>query len=192
MKTMMAAIFATSMLLSSAASGNAAILIQTGTFGEEEDTVIYTGISSAPPGQYKFVVDLSSAAKYFYGDASKTVNYNFYCDFHDGGGLVQCGGDDNPMMSEFKAVSPIRYEAIVTVEAPYSVYGTGISARTDYYDTCCNVDFDIGADAIGTYKLSYGAVPEPATWSLMIIGMGGTGLIMRRRHRTVGDRSASA
>ena len=53
------------------------------------------------------------------------------------------------------------------------------------------MNFDVYSDRIGTYKLSFGAVPEPATWGLMIIGMAGVGVAMRRRRSVQMNDEAS-
>ena len=38
-------------------------------------------------------------------------------------------------------------------------------------------------NSVLNYTLKNGAVPEPATWSLMILGLGGVGAVLRRRAR---------
>ena len=44
---------------------------------------------------------------------------------------------------------------------------------------------DAVADNRGGVSLSITAVPEPATWGLMIVGLGGVGVAMRRRKAAI-------
>jgi hypothetical protein len=44
---------------------------------------------------------------------------------------------------------------------------------------------NINASYSGTLNFSPAAVPEPATWALMILGMGAVGFAMRRRRKNV-------
>lgn len=75
----------------------------------------------------------------------------------------------------------------LTYTAPASI-GPGIYSLSVY---------GARATAAGSYKLNYtvginadGAVPEPATWALMIVGFGTVGGAMRYRRRGVGVRFA--
>jgi hypothetical protein len=48
-----------------------------------------------------------------------------------------------------------------------------------------------GNQSIAQVNLSFAsAVPEPATWTMMLIGFGGVGLVIRRRRKTVGLAAA--
>lgn len=44
---------------------------------------------------------------------------------------------------------------------------------------------DLQKFSTGTLYQNVGAVPEPATWALMVLGFGGIGMAMRRRRRRV-------
>ena len=43
--------------------------------------------------------------------------------------------------------------------------------------------YDTGRGDFGSLGFSGGAVPEPATWAVMLLGFGGVGAAMRARHR---------
>ena len=61
----------------------------------------------------------------------------------------------------------------------YSTNGIHIEFGPDSYDVGIdNVDFTVSA-------IRGGAVPEPATWAMLIVGMGGVGAMMRRRRGTL-------
>ena len=47
-----------------------------------------------------------------------------------------------------------------------------------------------GAAALFTGTLSFAAVPEPATWAMMLVGFGAVGFSMRRRTRAVAMQAA--
>ncbi len=40
-----------------------------------------------------------------------------------------------------------------------------------------------GNDYVGNFRISAGAVPEPASWAMMILGFGAVGTVARRRNR---------
>ena len=56
-----------------------------------------------------------------------------------------------------------------------------IVVREDSSYTCCSYNFDVTAGAAGHFTLSYMAVPEPATWTMMLLGLGAIGFAARRR-----------
>lgn len=69
-----------------------------------------------------------------------------------------------------------------------AVPSTGIaytaSALGDAYGSVLSVNGDLGNP--GAYPFDVAAVPEPATWALMIAGFGLTGASLRRRRRAPG------
>jgi len=65
--------------------------------------------------------------------------------------------------------------------AGFSV-GAGSSAGAGYHAFVDNVRFQTsGIDT--TYNFEVGAVPEPATWAMLIVGFGAVGVAARRRSR---------
>ncbi len=65
--------------------------------------------------------------------------------------------------------------------------GLGVQAATGQYNDH-NVYFAVDAYNgvnTGTIGAGLGAVPEPATWGLMIMGFGGIGAMLRRRRQAV-------
>ena len=65
-----------------------------------------------------------------------------------------------------------RFNLALLAETPYTVSIAGTSP--------------VAAGAIsGNVTITNGAVPEPATWAMMILGFGAMGMVIRRRRRPV-------
>ncbi len=90
--------------------------------------------------------------------------------------------------------------AIWQVETGYNVYGgslAGLDSRTDYYagltpsghnsiKVVYNYDPTKTAAMTASGRQAFAfAVPEPATWLMMIMGFGGVGAVLRRRRQSV-------
>ena len=69
--------------------------------------------------------------------------------------------------------------------------GGFVSAYTDNSSLIKSVTFATTADIAGTGQTRFGgmvadtAVPEPATWAMMILGFGAAGSMIRRRRLAV-------
>lgn len=76
----------------------------------------------------------------------------------------------------------------VIIDKPTGSEPFGIQADSGTYIT--RVDISTTAGSYATFKqlklggFSPGAVPEPATWAMMLLGFGGIGMAMRRRRST--------
>jgi PEP-CTERM motif len=181
MRHLIVAILAAVFASMSPTSSRAATIIDSGAFGADELYSI-SGSYSVGPGKYRFQLDLSTPVAAVFGDVFKTLTYNFYCDFQDGSGIVNCGGNDVPTGPPFTQLTPTSYIADLTVNPPYSIPLSPLPfVREDGFESCCTYAADIFTIAAGTYTLSVSAVPEPAAWMLMILGIGITGAAMRRR-----------
>lgn len=70
------------------------------------------------------------------------------------------------------------YNAMGTTSGTNLLVTTGLFSTTVRYD----ITFGTGAGSFnGTANLAATAVPEPASWALMLLGFGGFGYAMRRR-----------
>ena len=127
-------------------------------------------VGTAAPVNYLGIADFSAT--------DTTFVINVYCD-------VQCDWSN----SNFNGFDLVDFYGVA---APFT--GASINAATSYagFDasrltfTANSVSVDLnGLTANGTIKIDIagggGAVPEPATWSLMIGGFGGLGAVLRRR-----------
>ena len=171
---------------------HAATVIDSG-FYISGDFVQISGGTSLTPGRYQFTVDTSAPVNFFYGYVEKQISSNFYCtDPGIPGGEFYCGGNDVPFDYDFMPVTPTRYQATVMVNAPTtSLFPGSFTSRIEDSESCCSYYFDFDAPSDGRFALSVSAVPEPASWALMILGFGAVGAAMRRRGRA-GLRAAQA
>jgi hypothetical protein len=78
----------------------------------------------------------------------------------------------------------------ITIPKPTGNEPFGIQASAGTFIT--QVDINTTAGSYNTFKqlklggFSPGAVPEPATWAMMLLGFGGIGMAMRRRRTAAG------
>lgn len=159
----------------------AAVTLASGAYNAG-DSVFVSGSVGLGPGKYRFDLTLSGAVDNFFGEVPKTTVTNYYCDFHDGGGVVYCGGDDVPALNDLNPVTPVHYQALVTVNPFKSVpLLAGDTVRYDEFDICCTYNFSFDAPGTGSYLFTYSAVPEPGSWALLIGGLGLLGAALRRR-----------
>jgi hypothetical protein len=107
------------------------------------------------------------------------------CDFGAG---FSCAGAPDPGTGLPTPLNFMRDIVFTPTEFSYTV------TRPQNYDNCngqigviCAEGWDFsdglffGTKGAGTYTLSYTAVPEPASWAMMLSGFGLVGSIMRRK-----------
>lgn len=170
-------------LLALPSSALADTVIETGSYNEGFNS--RTLSASFGPGSYRFTLTFLDPLSFFEGYAEKDTNTTFICR-DDAGAEFPCGGDNVPTQSPFEQVSTLTYAATMTVN-PFHVvqFPADPIIRYEEFDTCCSFAFDFFADAPGRYTLSFEAVPEPAAWSAMILGLGVAGATLRRRRPAV-------
>ncbi|MEK7511169.1 MAG: PEPxxWA-CTERM sorting domain-containing protein [Patescibacteria group bacterium] len=75
---------------------------------------------------------------------------------------------------------------ISNLDVPFSIAGSLGSGSLTFYDGLGNSAFDfVGRVTQASSVVQGGAVPEPATWALMILGFGSAGAMLRRRRAIV-------
>jgi len=149
------------------------------------DSVAVSDSINLGAGTYRFTLTLTGAAEGVEGEVTKITNFVDYCDIDGSGTAVYCDSDDTATIPLLEPISATVYQALLTVNAPYSVYYNAVD-HTDYGDSCCTYEFDFQGTANGTYTFAYAAVPEPATWLLMLFGFGVLGAAARRRRNAAG------
>ena len=176
-------------LLSGTLSSTAAALtvIDTGNYSTGE-YVFRSGSFGLSPGKYRATLTFSSAPSFFWqGYVEKQTVTNFFCEDPSTSGTFNCGGDGVPTLYDFIPVTPTRYVANITVNPFKTVpFVSDPIVRYDEFDSCCDYyNFEFDAGEAGSYALTLGAIPEPANWAMMIVGLGAVGAVMRRRARHV-------
>lgn len=82
------------------------------------------------------------------------------------------------------AISGSANMGAMTVGSPTAFSGAAQLAAGDYIEFRVNRAGEIWNDSTG-FAAQITAVPEPATWGLMILGFGGAGAMLRTRRRVV-------
>ena len=143
-----------------------------------------TAATGLAPGSYRFTIELTTPVPYVDGYAEKQTITNFYCIDPDvGPEEFNCGGDEVPTQPLWDQVTPTLYQAMMMVN-PFRnvpVSGGGFVVRYTEQDDCCRFQYGWDAPGGGSYVLSYVQVPEPASWAMMIAGLGLLGVGVRHR-----------
>jgi hypothetical protein len=122
-----------------------------------------------------------------YAYSSDYVGVDFGADGHLGGGddtFITSGpanqlvdaiigrGSGNSIAALCVGCSPADQQAAIDAQA---AYWTSPATFTGTYT------YDNGATGSGTFNIAAAGVPEPAAWTLMIVGFGAAGATLRRR-----------
>lgn len=152
----------------------------TGTVSQQGGSIELGFDGDTGPGRYQIAYTFSSPAVELEIGGYVEEVYNYY----DADGEY-LGGNEVPVVDP--EMRPGSQSGIVsfTVDQPYS-RPAGDGTRVGFYRlkyAYARFDaFDPSLPDIGyTITTSFSAVPEPATWALMILGMGAAGGAMRRR-----------
>ena len=168
--------------LFAASTAEASVLIDSGSYASG-DTVFVGGDLKLDPGAYRFALDFTGPVDLIAGFVSKSSVYNEY--YADGGQ----GGDDVPTFSFLQQTAADRFQASIKVDQPFSILTPDeFIVRKEGFDTCCHYEFGFEALDAGNFALTYQALPEPATWMLMIFGFGAIGHTMRKAGRKARQR----
>jgi len=134
--------------------------------------------------QFNFTISGSS------NPTSNIFSWEVYVSLGNPPPLNHGSGDDNFTVTAVaggdQANLTIQLRAVVDLSTPAPVAGTNLSGTSDYLDTLTldSVGLAPGQTLIGQSGINYGdlgSAPEPATWAIMLIGMGGMAALKRRR-----------
>ncbi len=79
------------------------------------------------------------------------------------------------------------YNQAVATFTQSGLYAVNLVYSNTNYGGHGQANFGLNEDGVGITNLVQSAVPEPATWAMMLVGFGGAGAIIRssRRRRAV-------
>jgi hypothetical protein len=99
------------------------------------------------------------------------------------GGVFLWGGDDSSISAAVDYTSDFDTPELSSLNGLDNfMLALTINPATDNLALGANGQLaSFEASAVGTYRT---AVPEPATWAMMIVGLGGAGALLRRRRAT--------
>lgn len=104
--------------------------------------------------------------------------------------LVQTAGGNNSWQMTFTSLTPGAFGGLSLVTSSFNPGLTfGLAADTITINWAGGT-FQANTDYTAVFDLASGAVPEPATWAMMISGFGLIGATMRRRVAKVGYATA--
>ncbi len=167
-------------LTAAAIPAGAATVVDSGLYTGGQTTMV-SGNFGLAPGTHRVTLDLTGPANAVVANIISSFTINYYCD--SGAALVRCGGGDFLNTTTLAPLSPTQFIANITVapfiSGPFDIGGPAVAF--DQSNSCCGYEISFAALADGAYTLSHGLVPEPATWALMLFGVGFTGAAMRRQ-----------
>lgn len=139
------------------------------------------------PGLYEYTFQFSRP-----GAGIAIVEYvQTYNVFDTGGNFLF--GNDLTLDSTFLFPTPVTSGSFIfELPRPYSTPVAGGVENGLFYATDAFLDFDFGTDdpvdfsiSLARYIPTAGGIPEPATWAMMVLGLGAIGAAMRRRRALV-------
>lgn len=167
-------------LLAAASPAQATETVASGDYTSTPYTSVDGGFSLGP-GSYRVDLAFSGPVSNFSGWLENTVNSDDFCDF--GGGAEYCDGSYKGLDYDFAMLSPDLYELTLKVHGPRTIFFPpgDFLVREDQSDSCCGFSFGFTSGGPGHFTMSYAAIPEPATWMMLLLGFGAIGFAARRR-----------
>ena len=169
-------------LLLAGTSAQAAI-VTTGTIsGSVGESAVVSLPMFTNPGEYKSYIAFSQPGSFSLAYHVIRIT-NFFCDFHDGQGFVNCGGDEVPVGFDLFA-SPGARSAVLGYSIQPEFRGV-ISPDEFFIDieqaVGAGFEFFFEKSSSISYRVVTTAVPEPASWATMIAGFALAGAGLRSR-----------
>ena len=168
-------------VLGAAAAPASAVSISGTVTTENGSTGDLLPLGAFTPGKYRFSITLDRVVARLFLEKELSEVYNEYCDPDGSGTIVYCGGDDVPTLPSVEGFDTDRVSFVYqlrqgfTQPLPFGGYAT-----THFFDN--GGRFEADTDLTGPIHdpATLTAVPEAATWAMMIAGFGLAGAVSRR------------
>lgn len=142
---------------------------------------VITAVSPGGTGQ-GFVFSYSGGDNGFLSSGVMSGRYDLT--FNGGGtGIVDTGGTFLSTVQILGDYSATTAHTIATFSSDYTVLQNFVYSAGYTYFTVRTTNFQTNSPAISFSLLGASAVPEPATWAMMLVGFGMVGATMRYRRR---------
>jgi hypothetical protein len=148
--------------------------------------------------------DWDAASNVWITDPSTTIRFDFGGAVHVGSMLAAVDNNDDYIFTFYNGATQVYQATALASDGFVSVFAGGLetfegnnNSDVHYYSpfdfgsgfTATSVVFSVGPNndnSMGLGEVSFfgGAVPEPASWAMMVAGFGLAGAAMRRRARS--------
>lgn len=92
--------------------------------------------------------------------------------------------NDNPLEMQFTTLTPGAFTGLSLVSSDFTGLTYNLTGDTITIDWTGG-DVATNQQLTAVFNILPGAVPEPATWAMMLLGFAGIGIAARRRQRTL-------
>jgi hypothetical protein len=162
--------------LSTASLANAAITI--GATGTTSGTISVGNVDSPVPNRLTFDTIGASAG-------TVTSFFDFSESFPSTGVFALTTTDGTLTLAQLLTNGGSTLVAQVTGTGNALTLNTGLLTAGQTYRFTYTGNLAVAGNISGNATFTAAAVPEPATWAMMLVGFGGIGFAMRRRRRPV-------
>lgn len=196
------ALLASVAALACAAQSHAAVVYQK-TFSAEGRNLIWEwGVPTIGlgigPGDYTITVQAAGAIARMNGGYAVYKHYDYQCRSGPDAPWQDCGGNDGGNETAFAGGAVQTMTGAFTILPPYQTETDDWRETGSYSLRYYLIDYDVGNFDPTTITVTISdaaAVPEPATWLMLIAGFGLMGAAVRRRYasapmRDVAERDA--
>ena len=189
MRTLLAAVAAS--LLSVSPASAALVLRETGRFTDYDSTPMAYRFQQVAGRRYTATVQLTPRS-----EVANAVVSASGCLYHSGitpvfcdplTGPAGCRNDRYSELQDLKRVGDNRFQSVIDVDPTFTFDSQALLYwGLDIFLTTSGDDYALGFPIDYTVTINDDAVPEPATWAMMIGGFGLVGAAARRRARPTG------
>lgn len=142
---------------------------------------LHPGVSAPPPGTTSNYETILTGGRAMLTSLAGLSSISFYMGSPDSYNTVRFSGDDGFVWTLngsaiWAGVVPANGSQSTGLRINYD-FGDAVVRKAEFFSTGNSFEFD----SIAGRLAGGGAVPEPSTWAMMILGFGAIGAVLRRR-----------